>query len=136
MDPDILTAGVDRLRIETPSYALTLKLADLKEDLTEPLTFKAQEVVSTYALGRVEGKTTVKIDLPKVQMTNPVIVSLPRDTGSTTYQAVVRSDGIAAASKFNPAALTVDGWVNTSGTYTVKINEKSFSDISINLATK
>lgn len=128
--PDILTTQVDKLRVETPAYALTLKLADLKDDLTEPLTFKAQEAVSSYALGKTSGKTTVKIELPKPQMINPVIVSLPRDTDSTTYQAVVRTDGTATSSKFNPATLTMDGWVNASGTYTVKTNEKSFSDIS------
>ena len=130
VDPDILTAGVDRQRIETPSYALTLKIADLEEDLTEPLTFKTQELVSSYALRKTDGKTTVKIDLPKVQMTNPVIVSLPRDAGDATYQAIVKTDGTAASSKFNPAARTIDGRINASGTYTVKMNEKSFTDIS------
>lgn len=130
VDPDILTAQVDRIRVETPAYALTLNLADLKEVLTEPLTFLAQEVLSSYALGKTGGKTAVKIDLPKGQMSNPIIVSLPQNAGSTTYQAVVKTDGTAASSKFNPATLTMDGRINSSGTYTVRSNEKSFSDIS------
>lgn len=133
VDPDILTAQVDKIRVETPAFALTLKIADLEEDLTEPLTFKAQEMVASYALRKTkDNKTTVRIDLPKGGMTNPVTVSLPYNNlyEKETYQAVVETGGTASASKYNPTTRTMDGKINASGTYTVKKNEKNFTDIT------
>jgi hypothetical protein len=130
IDPDILTTEVDKIRVETPGYALTLKTADLAEDLTEVLTITAEEVGSGFAPDKVNRKVTVKVTLPKGRTTNPVTVSLPADKGATTYQAVVKTDGSATSSKYNPATTTMDGKINTSGTYTVQTNEKSFTDIS------
>lgn len=138
IDPDILTTDVDKIRVETPSYALTLKTADLAEDLTEVLTITAHEVGSNQSQGvgagflpsTVNRKVAVQINLPKGRLTNPVTVSLPTGSGATTYQAVVQSDGTATSSKYNPATTSIDGKVNTSGTYTVQTNEKSFTDIS------
>lgn len=141
IDPDILTTDVDRIRIETSTYALTLRVSDLAEDLKEPLTITAEVLKEPAAVsgvgagsslmpGNLNTKTTVKIDLPKVSLTNPITVSLPRNGDDTTYQALVRSDGSATASKFNPATITMDGKVNSSGTYTVRTNEKDFTDIS------
>lgn len=139
VNPDILRSQADKIRIETPSYALTLKLSDLADDLKAPLTITAEEVSGAssaakgvgagFAPANLDTKTTVKITLPNAQLTNPVTISLPRDSGDTTYQAIVKTDGTATASKFNPATVSMDGKVNTSGTYTVKTNEKSFSDI-------
>lgn len=141
IDPDILTSNVDRVRIETATYALTLKVSDLAEDLKEPITITAEALKEPAGItgvgagssrlpGSLNTKTTVKIDLPNVHLTNPITVSLPRNGDDTTYQALVKSDGSATASKFNPATVTMDGKVNTSGTYTVKTNEKDFTDIS------
>ena len=130
IDPDILTTEVDKIRVETPNYALTLKTADLAEDLTEVLTIKAEEIGSGFAPGKANRKVTVKVTLPKGRTTNPVTISLPADEGAVTYQAVVKTDGSATSSKYNPATTTMDGKVNTSGTYTVQMNEKSFTDIS------
>lgn len=138
--PDILTTDIDRVRIETSSYALTLKISDLAEDLNEPVTITAEVlkepaagvvgVGSGFMPGSLNMKTTVKIDLPNVHLTNPITVSLPRNGDDTTYQALVKTDGSATASKFNPATVTMDGKINASGTYTVRTNEKDFTDIS------
>ena len=140
IDPDILTTKVDKIRVETATYALTLKTSDLAEDLKEPITITAETlqdktsasvgVGAGFAPGKLNAKTTVKISLPNTQMTNPITVSLPRNGDDTTYQAVVKADGSATASKFNPATVTMDGKINSSGTYMVRTNEKSFSDIS------
>lgn len=130
IDPDILTTEIDRVRVETPTYAVTLKLADLEPDLTQPLTFTAQDVGAGYAAGSSISKAAVKVGLPNGRTTNSITVSLPSDSGDTTYQAVVSTDGQATASKYNPATTTMDGKINTSGTYTVKSNEKDFTDIS------
>ena len=130
IDPDILTTEIDRVRVETPTYAVTLKLADLEPDLAQPLTFTAQDVGAGYAAGSSISKAAVKVGLPNGRTTNSITVSLPSDSGDTTYQAVVSTDGQATASKYNPATTTMDGKINTSGTYTVKSNEKDFTDIS------
>lgn len=130
IDPDILTTKVDKIRVETPTYALTLKVSDLAPDLTEILTITAQDVGSGYAPGNQNKKTTVKVNLPKGKTSNPVTLSLPTDNGDTTYQAVVKTDGSATSSKYNPATTTMDGKVNTSGSYTVQTNQKDFTDIT------
>lgn len=130
IDPDILTTKVDKIRVETPTYAVTFKLSDLEPDLTQPLTFTAQDMGTGYAAGSNSGKATVKVGLPNGRTTNSITVSLPSDSGDTTYQAVVSTNGQATASKYNPATTTMDGKINTSGTYTVKSNEKDFTDIA------
>ena len=130
IDPDVLTTEVDKIRVETPTYAVTFKLSDLEPDLTQSLTLPAQDMGTGYATGSSSGKTTVKVSLPNGRTTNSITVSLPSDGTDTTYQAVVSTDGQTTASKYNPATTTIDGKVNTSGTYTVASNEKDFTDIS------
>ena len=72
----------------------------------------------------------VKVNFPSGKMTNAVTVSLPSGGGDKTYQAVVKDDGKATASKYNPATTAIDGKINTSGTYVVQTNQKNFSDIA------
>lgn len=151
IDPDILTTEVDKVRVETPGYALTFKLSDLAPDLTQALTFRAKSTVagSTAPSGAVASFSgnanyqtitrsilanaavpAVEIDMPGGKTSNSITVSLPSSSGNTTYQAVVSANGQATASKYNPATTTMDGKINTSGTYTVKTNEKDFTDIA------
>lgn len=130
IDPDVLATNVDKVRVETPSYTITFKLADIEPDLTHLLTFTAQDMGTGYAAGSNSSKVTVKVSLPNGRTTNSITVSLPSDNGDTTYQAVVSTDGQATASKYNPATTTMDGKINTSGAYTVKSNEKDFTDIA------
>ena len=129
IDPDILDTEVDKIVVETPTYAITLKVDDLKEDLAQILTITAQDVGSGFGPGDNK-KTTVKVNLPNGKTSNPVTLSLPKDSGDTTYQAVVSTSGTATSSKYNPATTTMDGKVSTSGSYTVKTNQKDFSDIA------
>lgn len=154
IDPDVLTTEVDKVRVETPSYALTFKLSDLAPDLTQPLTFTAKSSAAgsttpSAAVSSFSGNTddqsftaismsilanaavpAVEIDMPGGKTTNSITVSLPSDSGDTTYQAVASADGSATTSKYNPATTQMDGKVNTSGKYTVMTNEKDFTDIS------
>ena len=159
IEPDILTSGVDKVRVETPSCALTFKISDLEADLTKPLTVTLQELGSdtenvstdtTMTAGVrnfAEGYETVdmgisdisvlanpvkkvKVNFPGGKMTNAVTVSLPSGGGDKTYQAVVKDGGKATASKYNPATTAIDGKINTSGTYTVQTNQKNFTDIA------
>lgn len=153
VDPDALTTAVDKVRVETPSYALTFKLADLAPDLTQPLIFTAKlpsakpadsdiGAVQSLSMGDMESQVVTKsilanaaapaveIDMPGGKTTNSITVSLPGDGGDTMYQAVVSTDGQATASKYNPVTTTMDGKINASGTYTVKSNEKDFTDIA------
>ena len=157
IDPDILTTGVDKLRVEGPSYALTFTVSELKEDLTDILIFKAESVstagaalsrgnataplTATRLVNRAvgtepvylanTGANAVKVTLPGGSTTNAVTVSLPKDNSKdTTYQAVVNAAGTATSSKYNPATTNIDGKVNTSGTYTVSTKEVNFTDIT------
>lgn len=131
IDPDILETGVDKIRVETPTYAITLRVADLKEDLSSGImTITAEDVGSGFAPGGKGKHPTIKAGFSKGRITNPITLSLPGDSGDTTYQAVVKTDGSATSSKYNPATTTMDGKVNTSGSYTVQINQKDFTDIS------
>ena len=128
--PDILTTKVDKIRVETPTYALTLKVSELEPDLTGIITITARDVGTGYAPGDQNKKTTVQVNLPQGKTTNPVTVSLPKDGGDTTYQAVVKTDGTSTSSKYNPATTTMDGKITTSGNYTVQTKQKDFTDIA------
>ena len=157
IDPDILATGVDKVRVEGPSYALTFNISELEEDLTNILTFQAEPVNASgivMASGNAEvpfavtllvnrtagmepvylantGTNAVKVTLPGGSTSNPVTVSLPKDNSKdTTYQAMVNSTGTATSSKYNPATTSVDGKVNTSGTYMVTTKEVNFTDIA------
>lgn len=150
ISPDVLRSEVDKVRIETPSYALTFKLSDLEPDLMEPLTFVAQEAgdnsmskegrftrMANYAdsmgghtLSTNSGKISVKVTFLKGKTTNSIGVSLPNYGGEKPYETIVSAEGKAISSKYNPATCTMDGKINSSGIYTVKSNEKDFSDIS------
>ena len=157
IDPDILTTGVDKIRVEGPSYALTFAVSELEEDLTGILMFKAEPVntadaaltsgndaaslTATLLVNRATstgpvylantGANAVKVTLPGGSTSNPVTVSLPKDSSKdTTYQAVINWTGAATASKYNPATTNIDGKVNASGTYTVTAKEVNFTDIT------
>lgn len=123
IDPDILTTEVDKVVVEAPTYAITLKVADFKEDLTKVLTITAQDVGSGFAPGSSNTKATVKVNLPNGKTPNSVTLSLPKASGDTTYQTVVNTSGTATSSKYNPATTAIDGKVNTSGSYTVQTNQ-------------
>ncbi|MDE7325289.1 MAG: leucine-rich repeat protein, partial [Lachnospiraceae bacterium] len=125
IDPDVLHTEVDKVRVETPAYALTFKLSDLEPDLTHVLSFTAE--TANPAARTVANE--VSITLPEGGTTNSVTVSLPSDSDDPTYQTVASTDGTAAASKYNPATTNMDGKINQSGTYTVITNEKDFTDI-------
>ena len=129
--PDILESDLDRVCVETPTYALTFLLSDLAEYLADGVfTFTSEDIGSGFRPGGVNGKTTVNIEIPDTGTGSPtIIVSLPKDKGNTTYQAVVKTSGEASSSKYNPATGAMDGRINNSGSYTVKTNEKDFSDI-------
>ena len=126
ISPDALTTSVDKVRVETPSYALTFKLSDLEPDLTRELTFTA-EAANPQARAANRG---VSLTLPGGRTTNSITVSLPTDDGASSAQTVATTDGAAASSKYNPATTDMDGRVNQSGTYTIITNEKDFTDIS------
>lgn len=153
IDPDVLTTEVDKVRVETPSYALTFKLSDLAPDLNRTLTFTAKSAVSGSTTpsatvssfsSNADGQNfttifrsivsnaapAVEIGMTGGKTTNSITISLPSDSSDTTYQAVASADGSATASKYNPATTQMDGKVNTSGKYTVVTNEKDFTDIS------
>ena len=154
IDPDVLTTEVDKVRVETPNYALTFKLPDLAPDLTQTLTFSAKSAaagstapstaVSSFS-SNADGQNfttifrsivsnaaapAVEIGMTGGKTTNSITVSLPSEGGDTTYRTVATSDGTATASKYNPATTMMDGKVNISGTYTLKSNEKDFTDIA------
>lgn len=130
IDPDILTTEVDKIRVETPTYAVTVKTSDLEEDLTEVFTITTQDVGSGFAPGNTNKKATVSVKLPKGKTNNPITLSLLSDSSDKTYQAVVNAEGAAIASKYNPATAVMDGKINTDGKYTVQTNQKDFTDIS------
>lgn len=126
IDPDVLGTQVDKVRIEIPTYALTFKLEDLREDLTETLTFHVEDTNESSD----PTATEVKLSMPEGQLSNPITVSLPKVNQEVTYQAVVSAEDQAAASKYNPACDLIDGKINTSGSYTVTTRDQDFSDIA------
>ncbi len=120
IDPDILTASCDRIRIQTPAYAFTLRVEDLAPDLNGILTFQ----IETVSAG------TVKVTMPGGALSSPATLAVSGSFESPEYQAVIREDGTAVSSKYNPATGNMEGKVTSSGSYTVRMNRKDFTDIS------
>lgn len=130
IDPDILEAGIDKVRVETAFCAITFRLSDLSADLTVTLTFDIS-ISDANSAARSNSEASVDIAMPKGgKMTNPITISLPSGSGEKTYKAVTDIKGTAITSKYNPATTKMDGKVSTSGKYSVKTNQKDFSDIS------
>ena len=146
IDPDILETEVDKVRVETPNYALTLKISDLEEDLTGVITIKSSTVTASASGGGAamapvfmkasaprtsSSKTTaVKLDVPNGKLKGPVTISFPDHDGDADgNETVVDADNNAKFSKYNPATSTMDGKVTESGTYTTTTNSKDFTDI-------
>lgn len=138
IDPDMLSSGVDNVRIETPAYALTIRLDALDEELTETLTFQAADIGVGYAPSKTSRaakksggkKAAIRVTMPKETMRNPVTISVPKESGETTNQSVVSLNGQSTASKYNPASGLMDAKVNSSGIYTVRSKQQNFSDIA------
>ena len=148
VSPDVLSSNVDKVRVETPDYALVFKLSDLATDLTQPLTFTAR--LSGEGTGIVQSLSTMDAENQTIEMSvlanaafiavevgmgggrtsNSVTICLPVNNGDKTYQTVASADGTATASKYNPATGVMEGKINTSGTYIVKAYQKEFTDIA------
>ena len=154
--PDILTTETDKIRVEAPNYALTVKTADLADDLTDILSISTQDL----GIEPESGSIMVGVAISKGTLTNPVTLSLPPEPGDIRYQTVVSvygnpdrnpvpeylpfnlkhgidiykqmedTDKITVASKNNPATATIDGKILESGNYAVRENAKDFTDIS------
>ncbi len=119
--PDILTAGCDRIRIQTPAYSLTFRVADLEPDLNGILAVTSE--VTSYG--------TVRITLPGGPLTSPATLSIVSDSASPQDTAVFSQDtGLPVSSKYNPATGNMEGKVTRSGRYTVQTSQKNFTDIA------
>ena len=140
IDPDVLTTEVDKVRIETPDYALTFKMSDLEESLTGVLTFTARSdaagaadanAARAYtANAAVASRRSVTLMMPDGITGVPVTMSFDSTKDASAGQAIRSTAGTVATSKYNPATGTLDGKVNESGTYTTYDSEKDFTDIS------
>ena len=158
--PDILNIStINKIRVETPVYALTFKIQDLADDLKE------SDSAGLTILARVTGETEdgcaiVELEVPGGRLTNPVTISIAGMDGDTFYQTVASIQGTedyctapqngasmdyrldsgvvrmtnsnyrAIPSKYNPVTTTMEGRVAESGKYTVANNQKDFSDIA------
>ena len=130
IEPNILETKVDKVRVETPTYALTFKLADLKEDLKQTVVITAEDIGTEYEVGTTNRIPSVNITMPDGYLSNPITISLPTGSAEPTFMAVLNAEGDASSSKYNPATASLDGKVNTSGKYTPVNNAKNFTDIS------
>ena len=149
IDPDILTTEVEKVRIETPLYAVTFNVENLKEDLTGILTFGFRvDSAGLVSAELVQGSgidvsdqeqefiaqggsnTAVAVTLPEGQLSNAITLSLPSGAGNTDDMALVKESGETASSKYNPATTNIDGKINESGRYLVVSNSVSFQDIA------
>lgn len=130
IEPNILETKVDKVRVETPTYALTFKLADLKQDLKQTVIITAEDIGTEYEAGTTNHIPSVNITMPDGSLSNPITISLPTGSAEPTFMAVLNAEGDASSSKYNPATASLDGKVNTSGKYTPVNNAKNFTDIS------
>ena len=91
--PDILNIStINKIRVETPVYALTFKIQDLADDLKE------SDSAGLTILARVTGETEdgcaiVELEVPGGRLTNPVTISIAGMDGDTFYQTVASIQG-------------------------------------------
>lgn len=119
---DILSSSVDKISVKTPSFGMTFKVSDLAPDLGSEMTVEAKNS-GTKAAPKIE------ISLPNKQTTNSIVLSLPSEGANSVKHVIQDSEGTTAVSKRNPFKNTIEGKVNSSGTYGRVESEKDFSDI-------
>lgn len=119
---DILSSSVDKVSVKAPSYGITFKVSDLAPDLGSEMTVEAKNSGSKAA-------PKIEVSLPNNQTTNSVILSLPSEGTDSAKHVVQDAKGTTAVSKRNPFKNTIEGKVNSSGTYGRAESEKDFSDI-------
>lgn len=120
---NITQMGVDKMSVKTPSFNLSFKAADIKEDLGKGMNITAKNLGTSTA-------PKVMVALPNGATTNSVTLSLP-STGKGTENHVIQSeDKKTVVSKRNPFTNQVEGKINSSGTYSQQTSQKDFSDIS------
>lgn len=130
LDPDILEAKIQIVRIETPDYALAFNVSDLESDLTESITISAETVGTGYAPRRPSPKKDGKATKITVSKPANLKLSQPVSSGNKSTKSVVKDNGKQVVSKYNPATELNESKINESGTYTQKDGQLDFSDIS------
>lgn len=136
VDPDVLDAAADKVRVETDQFAITFALADMAADLKNGvLEFKVEVVAGASGAAALtpkvigtSGKLALQVTMPSGGITTPVTLSLKASAGSG-YETI-KLNGSATPSKYNPVTLTMDGKTMNSGTYTTESNEIDFTDIA------
>jgi len=144
IDKTALETVVDNVRVESPSFAVTINPSALKQDIgDDPLVITVSEVSSITASNGSEyllassspkliassSTKTYQVSFNKGTLTENITVSLPKASGDAKYQAVLKQDGTPVGGKYNPATNAIDVKIRESGTYTVKENKKDFTDI-------
>ena len=134
IQPDILETGVDRVRVETPTYGVVLRVADLAADLTRPIVIETEDVGENFETGTSNRLTAVSMTMPReeegFQLSAPVTLSFSTGSSDTTYLGLADSAGGALYSKYNPATARLEGKANASGVYSTARRELDFKDIS------
>ena len=131
--PDILRTKVDKVRVETPTYAITIKISDIQDDLKRDVEIVAEDVGTEYEPGTTNHVPAVKLELPNDQLSGPVTLAMTTGSADPVLMGVLDLNSAkdqASSSKYNPATTSLEAKVNTSGLYSAKNNAKDFSDIA------
>ncbi len=137
VDPSMLDAQIDKMRIEAPEVEIAIHVEQLKAEGLEGQSLEV--VVEKIALPEaregmaLQARSTVNSSAYQVSFNKPVLsqnisIALPKASGDTKYQAVFKDDQVVGG-KYNPATNKVEVKSNQAGTYTVKENQKDFTDI-------
>ncbi len=136
IDPDVLDATADKVRVETDKFAITFALEDMAADLKNGvLEFKVEVVTGASGAAALTPKAsgtsrnlTLQVTMPSGGITAPVTLSLKAGASAADYETL-KLNGSATPSKYNPVTRTMDGKTMASGTYTTETNEVDFTDI-------
>ena len=152
IDSTTRNTNLDSIRVETPTYGITFSSEFIRansSDMALVVTVTESEVISGLLLERFALAYATKFFAPpqdffatsattagktyEIKFNKPIkeniTISLHPVGGEPEYQAITRTDGTAVGGKFNPASGLLDVKIKDNGRYSVKMNQKDFSDI-------
>ena len=158
IEPSVINAAVDNVRVETPDYAISFSaesimsnvgdtplVITITESASSPAPFANQSlpvggafsyltasgIYSDAGTAFLVGSNAKTYDISfSKSLKENVKVSLPPADGDPKYQAITNSKGAAVGGKYNPVTDKLEAKIKESDKFTVKENKKDFSDIS------
>ena len=140
LHPDILDAGIDRVRIErvtAPAFAVTLDPADFAPQLRPEGAESQALAISVRESEEAEYEPETSVRIPKIQiqvpegqLPAPVTLSLFPGSAEPSSLRIQGVSGRTPVTRYNPATRTLDARISADDVYTFGRDTVHFTDLS------